>query len=162
MRLSSSSSFLFLFLSASICYVATENQWIVTLKPRHQLFLARDLPQIQLDHTFVVLDSYPPSDWLAHADLVAIEPVQTVHKSAIQPGSAYWHLDRLDGGEASIPNLDGRYSYTRLGSGVTAFVLDSGVRLTHEQFGGRASFGFDTFGDNFQVTRSANKVRGQD
>lgn len=160
MRLSSS-FFLFLFF-LSICCLAQDTQWIVTLKPRHRLALANDLPQIQLDHTFVVLDSYPTTEWLAREDIVAIEPVQSVHKSAIQPGSAYWHLDRLDGGEASTPNLDGRYSYTRLGSGVTAFVLDSGVRLTHEQFGGRASFGFDTFGDNFQVTRSANKVRGQD
>lgn len=130
----------------------------MTLKPRHQLFLADDLPQIQLDHTFVVMNEFPTAEWLADEDIVAIEPVQTVHKSAIQAGSAYWHLDRLDGGEASIPNLDGRYSYTRLGSGVTAFVLDSGVRLTHEQFGGRASFGFDTFGDNFQVTRSGDRT----
>ena len=145
-----------------VCDGKDHAQWIVTLKPRHRLFLADDLSQIQLDHTFVIMDEFPTAEWLADEDIVAIEPVQTVHKSAIQPGSAYWHLDRLDGGEASIPNLDGRYSYTRLGSGVTAFVLDSGVRLTHEQFGGRASFGFDTFGDNFQVTRSANKVRGQD
>ena len=128
----------------------------MTLKPRHQLFLADDLPQIQLDHTFVIMDSLPTTEWLSHEDIVAIEPVKPVKKSAIQAGSAYWHLDRLDGGESATPKLDGRYSYTQLGTGVTAFVLDSGVRLTHEQFGGRASFGFDTFGDNFQVTRLAS------
>lgn len=133
----------------------------MTLKPRHRLFLADDLSQIRFNHTFVIMDSRPAAEWLAHQDVVDIEPVKSVHKSAIQAGSAYWHLDRLDGGQASIPKLDGRYSYTQLGTGVTAFVLDSGVRLTHEQFGGRASFGFDTFGDNFQVTRLANQVGGQ-
>jgi subtilisin family serine protease len=128
-----------------------QQQWIVTLKPQHRLVLS-DLDhrqQIQLDHAFVVLDSPPPVEWLAHEDVVAIEPVTKVHKSTIQPGSAYWHLDRLDGGEFAIPKLDGRYSYTQLGTGVTAFVLDSGVRLTHEQFGGRATFGFDALGESF-------------
>lgn len=126
-------------------------QWIMTLKPHHRLTLS-DLGQhqkIQLAHTFVVLDSPPPAEWLAHEDVVAIEPVTPVHKSTIQPGSAYWHLDRLDGGEFAIPDLDGRYSYTRSGESVTAFVLDSGVRLTHEQFGGRATFGFDALGEDF-------------
>lgn len=51
-----------------------------------------------------------------------------------------WGLDRID--QKKLP-LDGDFNYAYTGKGVTVFVLDSGMRLSHEQFEGRAVCGFD-------------------
>ena len=49
-----------------------------------------------------------------------------------------WGLDRID--QRSLP-LDRGYGYQQTGAGVTAFVIDTGIRATHTQFGGRVSSG---------------------
>lgn len=57
-----------------------------------------------------------------------------------QTSAPVW-LDRLD--QDSLP-LDGTYTYKETGLGVTVFLLDSVIRLTHQEFaGGRASCGYD-------------------
>ena len=44
-------------------------------------------------------------------------------------------LDRID--QRNLP-LSGSYTYTRTGAGVNVYVIDTGIRRTHAQFGGRA------------------------
>ena len=56
-----------------------------------------------------------------------------------------WGLDRID--QRSRP-LSGTFTYTRTGSGVRAYVIDTGIRPTHTQFGGRASVAYDALGGN--------------
>ena len=57
------------------------------------------------------------------------------------PPSAPWHLDRIN--QQSAP-LDGNVDMGALtGAGVNVYIVDSGVRLTHEQFGGRVISGTD-------------------
>ena len=60
-----------------------------------------------------------------------------------------WGLDRTD--ERDRP-LSGTYSYTRTGSGVNAYVIDTGIRRTHTQFGGRAVSGFTVINDGRGTT----------
>ena len=56
-----------------------------------------------------------------------------------------WGLDRIDQRESE---LDGMYTYAASGRGVTVYVVDTGLRYSHTDFGGRASFGFDAFGED--------------
>lgn len=67
--------------------------------------------------------------------------------------SAPWGLDRID--QPDRP-LSGTYTYTRTGSGVNAYIIDTGIRRTHTQFGGRAFVGFDAIGDG----RNTNDCHG--
>jgi subtilisin family serine protease len=54
-----------------------------------------------------------------------------------------WGLDRID--QRNRP-LNAIYTFNWTGSGVRAYVIDTGIRTTHTQFGGRASNVFDAFG----------------
>jgi subtilisin family serine protease len=55
-----------------------------------------------------------------------------------------WGLDRI--GQRDLP-LNQTYSYTTTGAGVNVYIIDTGIRRTHTQFGGRAVIGFDAIGD---------------
>jgi subtilisin family serine protease len=57
---------------------------------------------------------------------------------------ATWGLDRID--QQALP-LDTSYTYDHTGAGVSAYIIDTGIRYDHEEFEGRASFGFDAFAD---------------
>ncbi|MFG3659860.1 S8 family serine peptidase [Streptomyces sp. NPDC047706] len=58
-----------------------------------------------------------------------------------QPSPPSWGLDRID--QRNLP-LNSSYTYPdSAGQGVTAYVIDTGVRITHSDFGGRASYGYD-------------------
>ncbi|MET7620749.1 S8 family peptidase [Streptomyces sp. NPDC005408] len=52
-----------------------------------------------------------------------------------------WGLDRIDQADTAG---DKKYTYPdSAGEGVTAYVIDTGVRISHKDFGGRAAHGFD-------------------
>ena len=64
----------------------------------------------------------------------------TTPGTQLAPGS--WGLDRVD--QRLLP-LDNSYSYDTDASTVRAYILDMGLRATHEEFEGRAVRGFDAF-----------------
>ncbi|KUO16361.1 S8 family peptidase [Streptomyces dysideae] len=72
--------------------------------------------------------------------VASVEQNQRVQMDATQ-SNAPWGLDRID--QTSLP-LSGTYTYPdTAGSGVTVYVIDTGVRITHRDFGGRARYGYD-------------------
>lgn len=68
-----------------------------------------------------------------------VEQDQTVQATATQANPP-WGLDRID--QRNLP-LNAAYSYTSTGAGVTAYIVDTGIRITHTTFGGRAVYGYD-------------------
>ncbi|HEX8180015.1 MAG TPA: S8 family peptidase [Pyrinomonadaceae bacterium] len=75
-----------------------------------------------------------------------VEEDGEMHADTTQSG-ATWGLDRID--QRDRP-LNGTYVYNFDGSGVRAYVIDTGIRTTHTQFGGRASAVFDALGGSGQ------------
>lgn len=68
------------------------------------------------------------------------------HVDATQDNPPSWGLDRIDQTETAGDNA---YTYPdSAGEGVTAYVIDTGVRITHEEFEGRAGYGYDAVDDD--------------
>ncbi|MER5771714.1 S8 family peptidase [Streptomyces sp. NPDC001985] len=81
--------------------------------------------------------------------VASVEQDQRVHSTATQT-NAPWGLDRID--QANLP-LNGTYTYPdSAGGGATVFVLDTGVRISHQQIAGRAFNGYD-FIDNDNIAQ---------
>jgi subtilisin family serine protease len=84
---------------------------------------------------------------LSNDPRVAFVEEDSVMEIVTTQSGATWGLDRID--QAALP-LNGTYVYTRTGSGVNAYIIDTGIRTSHTQFGGRATAVFDAFGGNGQ------------
>jgi subtilisin family serine protease len=72
-----------------------------------------------------------------------VEPDKRVFAIGAQ-SNATWGLDRSDQRDT---NYDDTYNYNATGAGVNAYILDTGIRTSHNDFGGRASVGYDAIGD---------------
>ncbi|MEK9519177.1 S8 family peptidase [Streptomyces venezuelae] len=73
--------------------------------------------------------------------------------TATQPSPPSWGLDRID--QRALP-LNQSYTYPdTAGQGVTAYIIDTGVRISHSDFGGRAFNGYDAV-DNDNVAQDGN------
>ena len=80
-----------------------------------------------------------------HPGVAFVEQDQEVSIGEAQT-NATWALDRID--QSAMP-LDGLYNYATSGAGVNVYIVDTGIRGTHTQFGGRVSPSFSSIGDAF-------------
>ena len=105
---------------------------------------------IQVDRVYEnALDGFVGEMPAAVASLLALDPLvayieqdRIVGATATQ-SNATWGLDRID--QENLP-LDGNYQFTSNGSGAHAYIIDTGIRSTHNEFSGRVGNGFNTVG----------------
>lgn len=76
---------------------------------------------------------------LSDARVLRVEADSIAYADTTQTG-ATWGIDRVD--QRALP-LNGTFTYTRTGAGVKVYIIDTGIRLSHQQFGGRATTGTD-------------------
>jgi subtilisin family serine protease len=69
-----------------------------------------------------------------------VEQTHTVHIQGTQPNPPSWGLDRID--QRNLP-LNSSYTYPSTATNVHAYIIDTGIRFSHNDFGGRATSGFD-------------------
>jgi subtilisin family serine protease len=72
-----------------------------------------------------------------------VEQDATVPLADVQEG-ADWGLDRID--QRVLP-LNYEYAYTGAGAGATVYIVDTGIRMSHLEFDGRAVPGYSSIND---------------
>ncbi len=77
-------------------------------------------------------DALTRNPWVAYVEQ---DRVATLH--ATQSPTPAWGIDRID--QRDLP-LDDSYTYNVDGTGVDVYILDTGIRLTHNDFGSRANY----------------------
>jgi serine protease len=78
-----------------------------------------------------------------HPSVRFIEQDSIMSIVATQTG-ATWGLDRID--QRALP-LDTFYTYDTTAANVHVYIIDTGIRATHAEFGGRVSGGFTSIND---------------
>ena len=81
--------------------------------------------------------AFVEQDATVSLDEVRIDPPTTVPNPT-------WGLDRID---QRPPAVSGSYAYQYTGIGVHAFIIDTGILATHQEFGGRVLPGFTSISD---------------
>jgi subtilisin family serine protease len=86
-----------------------------------------------------------------------VEQDERVHEEGMQTG-APWDLTRID--ERAL-DLNGLYSWSSDGAGVSIYVIDTGIQVANTDFGGRASFAVNTLDrDNSDCNGHGTHVAG--
>ncbi|GLW35562.1 S8 family peptidase [Actinoplanes regularis] len=142
---------------------AIANSYIVVLKDGAEA-VAAAASNLTARYGGQVLDNYEATVRGFHAQMseteashLAADPAvdyveqnAKIGMTAVQTASP-WGLDRID---QRTPALNQRYAYPPA-SGVTAYVIDTGINTAHRDFGGRATSGYD-FVDKDRIANDCN------
>jgi subtilisin family serine protease len=141
-----------------------QDSYIVVLKPRSDVSAAAaDLANeygAAVKHTYRnALQGFSATMSEKQARRLAADPAvdhveqdARVHTADTQENPPSWGLDRID--QKVLP-LDSSYTYATDASNVTAYIIDTGILTTHDDFGGRASHGYDAVDDDNDATDCA-------
>ncbi|KXK61806.1 peptidase S8/S53 subtilisin kexin sedolisin [Micromonospora rosaria] len=88
----------------------------------------------------VTVDAKAAARIAADPAVAYVEQNHTVSIAGTQPNPPSWGLDRVD--QRALP-LDSSYTYPNTAGNVHAYIIDTGIRFSHSDFGGRAVSGFD-------------------
>ncbi|MEU6149991.1 S8 family serine peptidase [Actinosynnema sp. NPDC047251] len=132
---------------------AVADNYIVVLKDRAGIEAASTREGVEVTRRYEkVVDGFSATMTAEVARSLAADPSvasvvqdQVVRKYDVQPTPPSWGLDRLD--QRSRP-LDSQYAYQNDGGGAHVYVLDTGIRTSHVQFGGRATFDHNSIDTN--------------
>ena len=103
-------------------------------------------------HGFAVAATPFEAEQLANDSRVAFVEEDGVMEASAAQTNATWGLDRVD---QRTLQLNKTYQYNQTGSGVHAYVIDTGLRATHVEFKGRIGNGFSAVSDG-QGTNDCN------
>lgn len=90
----------------------------------------------------ISLNSVADAQSIARDPRVAFVEEGQEYTASIVQASATWGIDRVD---QRLGPLSTTYSYVTTASDVTAYIIDTGIRTSHTQFGARATLGFNAF-----------------
>lgn len=127
-----------------------------TVMADHGIFDSDSLLFTQVVNAFSAgLTAQEVSDIALDPRVIAVDENQVVRRDAVQttgPTGTFnapnavmpWGLDRIDQRTAVVSNDASKqsYTYTRTGAGVKAYVLDSGIKADHPEFGNRVVAGW--------------------
>ncbi len=153
-------------LSSSQAKGIIKNQYIVILNK--DIGLSNDFAQnIAKQHGGKVLQSYdtvlkgfavylPEAAGTAFVEamkknpnVLSVENDTVMKIDATTQSNPDWGLDRID--QKTLP-LNSAYSYLQTGSGTTAYIVDTGILSTHQQFSGRVLSGYTAISDGNGTT----------
>ncbi|MGH3712047.1 MAG: S8 family peptidase [Micromonosporaceae bacterium] len=131
---------------------AIEGSYIVVLKDSANTAAVAKRYRGTVTHTYkAALKGYAAKMSEAEARRAAgdssvayVEQNRIVKAFGTQSPTPSWGLDRID--QRDLP-LDNSYTYPNTASNVTAYIIDTGIRTSHSDFGGRAVWGTNTTGD---------------
>ncbi|THV40761.1 S8 family serine peptidase [Glycomyces buryatensis] len=133
---------------------AVDGEYIVVMEDGSST-LASDSGAEVID-SFETIDGYlaemtatEAAELAADDEVAFVEQNQTVSIADVQDNPPSWGLDRVD--QLDLP-LDDSYEYLGDGSGVTAYIVDTGILASHGQFAGRVGTGYDFVDDDSSPT----------
>ena len=98
---------------------------------------------------FAVQATPEQAEFIADDYRVAYVEEDGVMEAVATQTGATWGIDRID--QRALP-LSGTYVYDRTGSGVHAYIIDTGILSTHTEFSGRIGNGYTAIADGRGTT----------
>jgi hypothetical protein len=128
-----------------------ENEYIVVLKPSSNLLAFKPFQAGEgkilktfdlINGMLVKMDETAAMKLQMDSSVAYVEANKKMYALAEQT-SPPWGLDRID----AKSGLDNKYVYSKTGSGVNVYVIDTGIRASHSEFSGRVKQGYSAVND---------------